>query len=182
MPNWCENHLELQHTDPKMLAKAKKAIRDGKFFQRFRPCPKALTNTVQGFVGEDQQAKLDARRAKNKKKYGHESWYSWRYSNWGTKWDIGETQSVSVDGSTLSVSFDTAWTPPIPFLRYLHEKYGFNYRLMYVETGMGFGGIAVPGDYAEMEIQSEEDIDELREHFDSLNQGGSHEADSPRPV
>ena len=183
MPNWCENNLELQHENPKMLAKAKRAIRAGKFFQRFRPCPKALTNTVEGFVGGDEQAKLDAWRAKNKKKYGHESWYSWRYSNWGTKWDVGETQSVSVDGDTLYVSFDTAWTPPIPFLEYLHTQFGFQYRLMYVETGMGFGGIAVPGDSAEMEILSEEAIDELRENFDSLNQqGGSHATDSPRPV
>ena len=183
MPNWCENHLELRHENPKMLAKAKRAIKDGKLFQRFRPCPKALTHTIEGFVGGEEQAQLEKRRAKNKKKYGHESWYSWRYSNWGTKWDLGETQSVSVEGDTLFVSFDTAWTPPIPFLAYLHTEYGFQYRLMYVETGAGFGGIAVPGDYAEMEILSEEDIDELRENFDSLNQqGGSHATDSPRPV
>jgi hypothetical protein len=183
MPNWCENHLELQHSDPKMLAKAKRAIRDGRFFQRFRPCPKALTNTVQGFVGGEEQAKLDARRAKNVVKYGHESWYSWRNINWGTKWDIGEIQHVSIEGGTLSASFDTAWAPPTPFLRYLHEKYGFNYRLMYVETGMGFGGIAVPGKDTIVELLTEEAVDELREHFDSLNQqGGSHEAHSPCPV
>ena len=183
MPNWCENHLELQHTDPKMLAKAKRAIKDGKFFQRFRPCPKALTHTAEGFVGGFEQAKLEKRRAKNVVKYGHESWYSWRCINWGTKWDIGETQSVSIDGGTLSASFDTAWAPPIPLLEYLHTEYGFQYRLMYVETGMGFGGIAVPGDSSGREILSEGDVDELREHFDSLTQqGGSHATDSPRPV
>ena len=183
MPNWCENHLELCHENPKMLAKAKRAIKDGKFFQRFRPCPKALTNTVEGFVGGDEQTKLEKRRAKNVVKYGHESWYSWRYDNWGTKWDLGETQHVSVDGDTLSASFDTAWAPPIPFLEYLHTEHGFRYRLMYVETGMGFGGIAVPGKDTSVELLTEEAVDELRENFDSLNQqGGSHETDPPRPV
>lgn len=187
MPNWCENHLELQHTDPKMLAKAKRAIRAGQFFQRFRPCPKALTNTLPGLVENEGSAaydKLMRKKKANKKKYGHESWYSWRYDNWGTKWDLGEAQHVSIDGSTLSVSFDTAWTPPIPFLEYLHTEHGFQYRLMYVETGMGFGGIAVPGKDTSVELLTEEAVDELRENFDALQnqQGGSHEAHSPRPL
>ena len=40
-------------------------------------------------------------------------WYSWRLTNWGTKWDAYE---VEIDDSEMhygfEVSFDTAWSPP----------------------------------------------------------------------
>jgi hypothetical protein len=49
--------------------------------------------------------------------------YSWKLENWGTKWDRYEFVLDRKDENILVVSFDTAWDPPLLFLRHLHDLY-----------------------------------------------------------
>ena len=53
--------------------------------------------------------------------YGHQDWYSWRCDNWGTKWNACDCylddkfEEKKANDETF-VSFNTAWSPPIPVI------------------------------------------------------------------
>ena len=46
--------------------------------------------------------------------------YHWRYSVWGTKWDVIEPVH-KLDGFSLVLYYDTAWAPNIPWIETLCE-------------------------------------------------------------
>lgn len=56
--------------------------------------------------------------AENYDKYGHMTWYTWAYDEWGTKWN-----ACNCNFDKNSFSFDTAWASPIPVLKKLAELY-----------------------------------------------------------
>ena len=64
--------------------------------------------------------------------------YNRSVENWGTKWDV-EPMDVDFDGTTLTTSFDSAWSPPIALYEYLAEQ-GFEVSANYYEPGMDFAG------------------------------------------
>jgi hypothetical protein len=72
----------------------------------------------------------------------------WNYDrsveNWGTKWDV-EPMDVDFDGTTMSTSFDSAWSPPIALYEYLKDQ-GFEVSASYYEPGMDFAGEWVDGE------------------------------------
>jgi len=58
-----------------------------------------------------------------------ENWYEDNLKNFGTKWDVtGEDWEDRLyfqrEGDTLHLFLETAWTPPLAFLRSLCKKYG----------------------------------------------------------
>lgn len=53
---------------------------------------------------------------RNIQRFGHATWYSWCTCSWGTKWNAYDFNS---DGNSLS--FHTAWSPPLPVIRKLAE-------------------------------------------------------------
>lgn len=54
----------------------------------------------------------------NLEKYGHQDWYSWSITNWGTKWN-----AYSTSESDDTIMFDTAWSTPFPVIRKLSEMF-----------------------------------------------------------
>lgn len=40
----------------------------------------------------------------------------WTRENWGTKWNAYEIRPIVQTDDTLTVTFDTAWSPPFPWL------------------------------------------------------------------
>lgn len=69
-----------------------------------------------------------------------EDWYSWRVKNWGTKWDSNNFDLYCpIEGDNATITFDTAWSPPIPFYNKLVEL-GFDVDATYTEEGMFFAG------------------------------------------
>ena len=56
----------------------------------------------------------------NKRKYGATSWYDWACDNWGTKWNAG---SVYWSDQNDIISFDTAWSIPLPVYKELAKKF-----------------------------------------------------------
>jgi hypothetical protein len=151
MPNWCNNSVEIYHTDPAMIERVRKGFNDGGLLSELLPCPQELTETVSGSMGEDKRAEHEAQQAANVEKYGYANWYDFCVNEWGTKWDVGADGNPAQDiPGGLMLGFESAWSPPIGAYEKLTEM-GFTIRAMYYEPGMAFAGIWEDGqdDYYE---------------------------------
>ena len=160
MPNWCSNQLTLRHEDPAMIQRAYDAFNRGELLQEFIPCPAELIDTVSGFVPE--QEALEAKQAANRAKYGYSTWYEHNINEWGTKWDVGgDGCDAIIDLIELSVTFESAWAPPIAAYERL-EELGFEVRATYYEPGMAFCGVSEDGsdDYYEYGGMSADEIED----------------------
>lgn len=163
MPNWCENKLIALSTNQDQLKEIHDLFENAHVgvFEKLLPTPPEL---LEEEVFSSDQEKNDRLRAK----YGAKDWYWWRVSNWGTKWDVNETNSLSYhpeydqtfDGVTIGAvitGFDTAWAPPEQIIRVLSEKYEDVYiHLSYEEPGMGFAGCIA---YLNGEVKMQEQVD-----------------------
>ena len=173
MPNWCNNSVEIRHTDPAMIKRAHDALERGEFLNEFHPVPPDL-KIVAGRVGDDEDAEQQAlvlQENANRAKYGYTNWYDWCVNEWGTKWDVGDEGSATLneDGS-LTASFDSAWAPPIEAYRVL-EDLGFEIKAYYFEGGMMFAGIYEDGDddyYEVGSMNSSEAFDLLPEDLNEM--------------
>lgn len=156
MPNWCSNELTVSHKDPKMLDKFIEAFKKGCIASTFAPPPDwaeiirqeklekmKVENPSVAKLADDLDLKIDIEEEMRK----DSRWYDWNIQNWGTKWDFPSQEGgdVSISNGKISVSFDTAWAPPVGVYAKLRE-HGFDVRALYYEGGMGFGGIWENGD------------------------------------
>ena len=130
MPNWCSNNFTVYHEDPEMLKKFTQAVNDCNLFQTFIPMPEALSDTTASPYRDSDVSLIE--------KYGHDNWYSWCVSNWGTKWDISSSSAFE-EGNLVKGSFLTAWSPPIEAYDKL-SKMGFDIEVIYDEEGGSFIG------------------------------------------
>ena len=162
MPNWCNNTVTLEHEDPAMIERAKKAFAEGKFLEEFVPVPASL-HIVAGSVGakgSPEQLALEAQEEANRKEHGYTTWYDFCVNEWGTKWDVGSDDGYinDIEGGVI-LSFDSAWAPPLN----AYEKMlalGFKIHATYFEGGMMFAGDWDNGvdDYYELGDMTAEEI------------------------
>jgi len=142
MPNWCNNTLVIKHQDPAMIRRAMKAFVEGKFLNEFVPIPESL-HIVSGRCGADdnpEQIALEAAQKSNIEQYGYKDWYDFSVNEWGTKWDVGDSDGINeVTENSLTVYFDSAWAPPLAAYDKM-TALGFEIEAMYDESGMGFCG------------------------------------------
>lgn len=164
MPNWCNNVLELEHEDPKMIERAKKAFIEGKLLEEFVPVPASL-HIVAGRVGDDtdpKQIELEAQEEANRKAHGYATWYDFCVNEWGTKWDVGGDDAyIDEDGTNnLSLTFDSAWAPPCQAMEKFMDQ-GFKVTLYYYESGMCFCGVFDENgdDYYELNNMSADEVE-----------------------
>lgn len=68
------------------------------------------------------------------------NWYNWNVKNWGTKWDACEDYCNRNSDNLLSYSFNTAWSPPIPFVESLAKQFPHLEILLSYEEETGWGG------------------------------------------
>ena len=138
MPNWCMNNVDITAKTAEQMELLQRIVERNKdeqgVFDIIRPLPEALRDTVKGTGEELQEVFVD----------GFNNWYDWQVAHWGTKWDV-DPDSQEFDGETLSLSFDSAWSPPIEIYEYLVEQ-GFAVSANYYEQGMSFAGEWVNGD------------------------------------
>lgn len=139
MPNWCSNTVTLEHEDPAMIERVRKAFNAGALLNEFIPCPAELHE-------HDAPTRDEGRAEQFLEKYGATDWYNWQVKNWGTKWDVGGdgAEAQDIEGG-LMLSFDSAWAPPTNAYEKLMEM-GFRVYATYYEPGMCFAGIWDNGD------------------------------------
>jgi hypothetical protein len=114
MPNWCTNNAEIHHDDPKQIERVVEAFKRGDLCETFLPI-KQLPTSEQ---------------------------YDAAINTWGTKWDVGQDDgavSISEDGKSVYLSFESAWTPPVGLYNEL-VRLGFDVIAEYFEPGVAFVG------------------------------------------
>lgn len=167
MPNWCYNTAKFTHKDPAMIARVAKGFNEGKLFGEFDPTPPELLEDVP--VGENYVERSAAREAENEENFGHKDWYHWNIDNWGTKWDINTEEADDIelaDGALeISLSFDTAWSPPIEFYRTMTDGFDFEVEAYYNEEGMTFCGKYTSEDDDDFYEYSDQTGDWVRENI-----------------
>jgi len=116
MPNWCSNYLTVEGSSDS-ICKIYEGLQED--------------NAFEALIGKDPS-------------FAENDWYSHNCSRYGTKWDIGALEpeaSVEMTSDTsLSASFDTAWSPPIAFVKHLCKKYKVSATIEYNECGNDFAG------------------------------------------
>lgn len=122
MPNWCNNSLTVIGDENELI----------------RFCETGLTTVVNENGEIKQEWSLEPYYP-----YPNGNWdYDWCVDNWGTKWDVCE-QVHNRNDENFFVSFDSAWSPPIEWLKKVQQDYPtLKFRLMYIEQDMQFCGIA----------------------------------------
>jgi hypothetical protein len=74
-------------------------------------------------------------------KTNNDDWYQGNIDFWGTKWDVAFSQvSWEINESFIKLLFNTAWSPPIPFLERLYIKYFVKYEIYYFDEMYCFSG------------------------------------------
>ena len=91
--------------------------------------------------------------------------YNQAVAKWGTKWDASNLEIIDRHDNSVSVSFDTAWSPPMNFYDELLAQ-GFEVHASYFEPGMGFVGRYIDGEEEEYDI----DPDDLSDIPEDLNE------------
>jgi hypothetical protein len=126
MPNWCQNYIKISGEESTI---------------------RTLTAVIKSLKTSDEEESNDVFKAliglpphMTDGDY-KEKWYDTNIEWFGTKWDISyEEHSFTFDKDEITLSCETAWSPPIPFLQNLCEMYKVNAYLFYSEGGVGFAG------------------------------------------
>lgn len=172
MPNWCENKFIALSSNIEQLREVKDLFEnpsDG-VFEKILPTPPELLE--EKVFSNDDNIRINEMI----EKHGAPDWYMWRINNWGTKWDISETNSFAYhenydktydnkDIGAVITSFDTAWAPPEEAVLAMSLKYPDVYfHLSYEEPGMAFAGCyaVINGDVKEQtQVDMYSDVDRV---------------------
>ena len=153
MPNWCLNRLTIEHEDRAKVMEFVNAYKEGKVCDHYLPVPRDGNGEL---IGDPNHP---------------DYWYNWCVNNWGTKWDIGSDNDEmhglkpTVVDNQATMSFDSAWAPPIGLYERLVEL-GFKVEASYFEPGMGFAGRWIDG---------EDDYHEASDSYKDFPQSLIHE-------
>lgn len=137
MPNWCRNDLVITGPahDMELFHKAVSSLRT------------SSEGILSAFVFSEQ----------------NEDWYPNNCEAWGTKWDVpwdaveelSELDRIE-DESTWILRFDTAWSPPVPWVCRVAARFPLlTFELSFVEFGMCFHGVCVARNQQDVVIENE---------------------------
>ena len=150
MPNWCEDRLKIKGRVKEIKKFIDECFTEGMIdFNKIIPEPKTIEECPKKYQMSNTNMNLqpcDDRPWFN--------WYDWHVDNWGTKWDAScDDRKIEDDlpkdwkdydddkVCEINYYFETAWSPPIPIVKKLLEKYPkLNITLYYYEPGMCFAG------------------------------------------
>ena len=135
MPNWCANSLQL-------TAASKEEADEFAIFlkslQRNHDADSSQPTLFGYFVPEEWEEDEDRDTIMP-------NWYSWHIEHWGSKWDASMHDWAWVDDTTVVLTFDTAWSPPIETYEAMVEQ-GWLVSATYYESGMCFVGSWIDGE------------------------------------
>lgn len=154
MPNWCYNNLTITG-EKENLDRIKFHLED------IEKKDDSTPGIFMALVGRDQSIELN--------EYENGGWYDANINYWGCKWDVSYDESgVEYNDGSITMSFQTAWSPPINFIQHLGYLFNVECELYYEEPGCDFCGKSY---YNSEDGLSEEDYsyDEGRFVFDKDN-------------
>ena len=126
MPNWCYNNLTITG-DEKNLKRIKFHLEDIEKKDESSP------GIFMALVGRDQSIELN--------EYNHGGWYDANINYWGCKWDVSYDESgVEYSDDSITMSFNSAYSPPIPFIQHLGRLFNVQCELYYEEPSCDFCG------------------------------------------
>ncbi len=120
MPNWCTNWIEISGSEESI--------------QKIKETMESIENSSEPnlfmtLVGIPEGVDYE------------KEWYSTNVDNWGTKWDVSLDESnVEFTPDFITMSPDTAWSPPVGFCKSLAKKFGVDITITYEEPGSDFCG------------------------------------------
>jgi len=171
MPNWCQNRLEI--TGP--AEQIKRIAETGLKLTKLMPSPEEMEDSISGtlrILDQDVNEALLLIKKNNIAKYGAEDWYDWNRNNWGTKWEIDAELDVGPD--YLTANFDSAWSPPLPVISILKDKFpGITIHYDFLEGGGAFAGTYRynPEDgeqLNEINFNSSDELEDFGEKYNNL--------------
>lgn len=137
MPNWCDNELYIVGEEEQILEFLEFAKSDD-YYQNGEICLLDFNK----FVPQPSDDELE--KMYDNTKGSMPGWYKWRVDNWETKWNSYDPRVEEVWNDTYCVRFNTAWSPPIPVVLAMSEKFPrLEFDLRYFECGVGFNGMFV---------------------------------------
>jgi hypothetical protein len=128
MPNWCNNYIKIsgdESTIRTLTAVLKSLKSSDNDDEQSDDVFKSLIGIPSHMSDGDYK----------------EKWYDTNIEWFGTKWDISYSEDMfTFEKDEITLSCETAWSPPIPFLENLCKMYKVNAYLFYSEGGVGFAG------------------------------------------
>ena len=127
MPNWCNNFIRITGDEDK-IKKIAKLIKQSQKSEGDDSSGLFIT-----LVGLPEGMSPD--------EY-NKDWWDTNISTWGTKWDVNVSigDNVEVYPNEITISIETAWSPPIPFCQSVAEMFGVEVHIVYDEPGVAFAG------------------------------------------
>lgn len=125
MPNWCNNYLT--------ITGEKKKIR-------------IITNLLKDSFEKSEttwlfKTLIGLEPDMDNKTYEEGGWYEHNISRYGTKWDVDINEhSFTFEEDSITLHFETAWSPPLNFVQTLCKTYGVEGQIDYSEPGSDFCG------------------------------------------
>jgi hypothetical protein len=126
MPNWAQNHVTFTSDNEELITRIGESFTRGTLFHDFIPIPATV---------EEENIR------------------AWVHANWGTKWDVGgpEEDPPVRNGNSITLTFNSAWTPPLEAYDFFLVELRMNVVGYYYEPGMQFAGIYENGNHSEYE-------------------------------
>ena len=147
MPNWCHNRVTAYGNEDK-IEKVKEIFESKTPFNDIFPQPDwKNTPNKNGELPKLEQHKNPKTGEVIFETYNFpdgkndDRWYSWRLDNWDTKWEASEVEFECDDSEILTITFDTAWSPPEGVMTKLREKFpDVSFQCFYDEPGCEIAG------------------------------------------
>lgn len=145
MPNWCWNHLTISSSDNDETGAGIKQFRAKLLFmvEDMESSPEVWSGAFDYLVGRaDDYDEVDG-------------WYDHNIREYGSKWQKNPKdliESLEDDGETITMGFDSAWSPVTEFTKKLSEQYRLNIDHTFDEQGDWFAGQLLVDD-GEVEVE-----------------------------
>lgn len=98
---------------------------------------------------------------------------AWSRENWGTKWNAYSHQPTERTADTLILRFETAWSPPYPWLAAIFNKLSLPFEHNWLDEGASRGrsGVFTICDRMGPDWREDEATDEMHRHLHKLHWG-----------
>lgn len=140
MPNWCYSELTIsgdKNTRNSFSNIGNQDLENIIDFNRFIPYPKKYKDLDD--KAEEYCKKNNVNVAPFEGGYSTGG-YSWCIKEWGTKWNACDVEMCKTARTTV-VLFNTAWSPCLPVIKAMSEKFPtLKFKLVYKDEGGGFKG------------------------------------------